>query len=479
LLLAFLVSVAVRLPSLNRPLSKHHEFNAAMVLVGCEGWAAAGGPQQVNFCPLINYANPGDVYYLQHPQVKDGKLHYLSFGPGQFLLPYYTGRLLHIPFTPLLLQIINLLLHLLSAWFVYRIVLLLMGNTAENIAKWAVLFFLFSAETLWFLGNGYVHESTVMPFFAAGLYFAVRFFIAPQSQTKGSVFLFGGIIFSGIFFDWLMLFFAAGVGLVALVRMLARKEKFAGLFVTTFIAAVAATGIVIWMYSSYYGADRFWALLLNKYETRNGLAGEPGSGSTQMAVQLLRHFTTGYLPLILLGGTALVLFFRRRIAMPKGIKILLLLHIPVFIYFLIFASFSAAHDYSVLKFSILFAVATAWLLSFILNNVFAKNVIAVFVIACSTVLYYYINPPGKKGFNGDAYSKEKNAGFFIKSVAQPDELVFHNMKDANWLAVYYYSKRNSMYMPDKDSAFRFFATTPAKKMVFINANGTMMAIRKD
>jgi hypothetical protein len=419
------------------------------------------------------------VYYLQHPQVKNGKLHYLSFGPGQFLLPYYTGRLLHIPFTPLLLQVINLLLHLVSAFFVYRIVLLLLGDTAGNIAKWAVLFFLFSAETLWFFGNGYVHESTVLPFFAAGSYLALLFFMKPKSCTRGNMLLFGGIVFAGIFFDWLMLFFATGVGVLAFGRMLARKERFTGLLVTIFVAAAAATGIIVWLYSSYYGADRFWALLLNKYETRNGLAGEPGSGSTKMTVKLLRHFATGYLPLLVLLGATLIVFFKRRKVMPPGIRILLLLHIPVFIYFLVFASFSAEHDYSVLKFSVLFSVITAWMLSFLTINIFSKNILVAIVLVCSAASYYYINPPGKKGFNGDAYSKEKEAGRFIVSNARPDELVLHNMKDANWLAVYYYSKRNSMYMPNQDSASRFFTTTPAKKMVFIDTEGELKATRRE
>lgn len=462
----FLVSVAVRLPSLNRPLSKHHEFNAAMVLVGCEGWVAAGGPQQTDFCPLINYANPGDVYYVQHPQVKDGKLYYLSFGPGQFIVPYYIGRLLHIPYTPLLLQLINLLAHLLSAWLLYRIVLLIAGNRGEAIAKWAVLFFLFSAETLWFFGNGYVHESMVMPFFLAGIYYALRLFTEPGFVNTKHIITLALVLFTGIFFDWLMVFFVAGVALMALCRMVQREKKQGLLFAVAALSGIAATVCIIGLYSSYYGWDRFWQLLLNKYGNRNGFAGDTSVSGTQIITAVAKHFATGYLPLLLLLAGGLVIYLRKRLRMGSGTKLFLLLQLPVLVYFLVFASFSAEHDYSVLKFSPLIAVLAAFAISAISTKGNIQLTAALLVTALGVALYYYINPPGARGFNGDAYAAERDAGTWIKENAQPGELVTHNMRNANWLAVYYYSKRNNVYMPDADSARRYFERTPAKGMVW-------------
>lgn len=447
-----------------------------MVLVGCEGWAAAGGPQAVNFCPLINYANPGDRYYIQHPQVKNGRLYYLSFGPGQFLLPYAAGKILNIPFTPLLLQIINLLAHLVTAFFVYRVALLLFREN-KAAAQTAVLFFLFSAETLWFFGNGYVHESMVMPFFAAGLYLCLRFFFRPETITILNCFLFAGIVFAGIFFDWLMLFFATGAGLAALYRWVKERNGYGLLFFSCLVSAVAATGLIIWLYSAHYGAERFWNLLLNKYETRNGLAGEAGGGSGKIVLRLVKHFLTGYLPLLLLMFALLVLFLKRKRA--KTLNVFLLLHIAVLVYFLVFASFSAEHDYSVLKFSILFSVLAAYLLYEPGFSKKIKTIITGTTVAAGVVLYLYINPPGKESFNGDEYAIEKNAGLFIKAHSEPNELVFHNLPDVNWLSVYYYSKRNSMFMPDADSAYRFLLTTPARKMLFADFSGEPKLVRRE
>lgn len=442
-----------------------------MVLVGCEGWAAAGGPQTTHFSPLINYNHAGDVYYIEHPQVKDGKLYYLSFGPGQFVVPYYTGKLLNIPYTPLLLQVINLLVHLLCGWLLYRIVLLLSGNKNDRAAKWAVLFFFFSAETLWFFGNGYVHESMVMPFFLAGIYYALKIFAGQEMGNSRNTFMLGLVIFAGVFFDWLMLFFAAGVSLMAMYGMLRKKEKQWAIFLVSAIAGLAALGGIIWLYSSYYGAERFWNLLLNKYGNRNGFAGDTSVSGTTMIISLAKHFATGYLPLLLLLTGGLFVFLRKRKDIPAPMKIFLLLNIPALVYFLAFVSFSAEHDYSVLKFSVLISVLSG----FALNSFFVKKnsqlAAAFIIVALNAALYYYINPPGKKGFNGDDYAIEQRAGLLIKTHAQPDELVTHNMRNANWLAVYYYSKRNSLYMPDADSARRFFEGTPAGKMVFVDVVG--------
>lgn len=439
-----------------------------MVLVGCEGWQAAGGPSTTNFSPLINYANAGDVYYIEHPQVKDGKLHYLSFGPGQFVVPYYTGRLLQMPYTPLLLQLINLLAHLLCGWLLYRIVLLLSGNKDDTIAKWAVLFFFFSAETLWFFGNGYVHESMVMPFFLAGIYYALRLFTEPGFTGTRNIIALGAVIFAGIFFDWLMLFFAAGVSLMALYGMLKRKKKQSAIFLISAISGMAAVGCIVWMYSSYYGADRFRDLLLNKYGNRNGFAGDTSVSGTKIFTGLVKHFATGYLPLLLLLVGVLLVFLRKRKRIASNMGIFLLLNVPALVYFLAFVSFSAEHDYSVLKFSVVISVLAAFAVSALFPKKKTQLVIALMITVLNLGLYYYINPPGSKGFNGDAYATEQNAGKLIKEKARPGELVTHNMRNANWLAVYYYSKRNSMYMPDADSANRYFQKTPAGKMVFVD-----------
>ena len=67
LILFFVLSVVIRLPHLDRPLSKHHEFNPAVILMGLESWKEAGGPEKFNYIPLLTYQNAADTLLEKGP----------------------------------------------------------------------------------------------------------------------------------------------------------------------------------------------------------------------------------------------------------------------------------------------------------------------------------------------------------------------------------------------------------------------------
>ena len=56
LLLIFFISVIIRIPNLDRPLSKHHEFNAALILIPIDNWNQTS-PFDFNFGPVMSYQN--------------------------------------------------------------------------------------------------------------------------------------------------------------------------------------------------------------------------------------------------------------------------------------------------------------------------------------------------------------------------------------------------------------------------------------
>src|SRR5687767_9329605 len=89
-LLLFMVSVLLRLPNLNRPLSKHHEYNTAVILVNIESWRQAGGGNLFHYIPLLNFQNPGDKRPENLPNIDSkGNMLYLSFAPGWYVIPYF------------------------------------------------------------------------------------------------------------------------------------------------------------------------------------------------------------------------------------------------------------------------------------------------------------------------------------------------------------------------------------------------------
>src|SRR5436189_51957 len=65
LLAIFLLSVAVRLPQLNRPLSRHHEFCTAIALRVMQIWYD-NGIEKYNYNPVMTYSNNADKFINNH-----------------------------------------------------------------------------------------------------------------------------------------------------------------------------------------------------------------------------------------------------------------------------------------------------------------------------------------------------------------------------------------------------------------------------
>ena len=119
----FLLSVIVRLPNLNRPLSKHHEFVTGVSLLPMQIFSMEGAATY-NFSPVMSYPNKADKHIKNHAsRLKDaeGNYYYISHPPLAYLLPHFTFTLLNIKPTALALQLFNLLFHFITALFVFKI----------------------------------------------------------------------------------------------------------------------------------------------------------------------------------------------------------------------------------------------------------------------------------------------------------------------------------------------------------------------
>ena len=73
LLVAFAISVLVRVPTLNRPLSHHHEFCTAVVMTTLENWWDAG-ISNYHCAPVMNWQNPTDKF-INNGVCTTGKMH--------------------------------------------------------------------------------------------------------------------------------------------------------------------------------------------------------------------------------------------------------------------------------------------------------------------------------------------------------------------------------------------------------------------
>ena len=68
LLLIFLVSIIIRIPNLNRPISKHHEFCTAVALRIIQIWDEVG-ISTYDFNPVMTYPNESDKYINNYGSV--------------------------------------------------------------------------------------------------------------------------------------------------------------------------------------------------------------------------------------------------------------------------------------------------------------------------------------------------------------------------------------------------------------------------
>src|SRR5579871_5317879 len=110
IILLFLLSVLVRVPDLNRPLSKHHEFCTAVSLRIMQIWADSG-VTSYHFNPIMSYTGAANKY-INNQTLSDpdtgGNEYYKSYPPGGYLLPYFIFTVLHIYPDVLPIQIYNL-----------------------------------------------------------------------------------------------------------------------------------------------------------------------------------------------------------------------------------------------------------------------------------------------------------------------------------------------------------------------------------
>jgi hypothetical protein len=468
ILAALAVSVLVRLPVMNRPLSKHHEFNAAMVLNVCQSWQLNGGPTVFGFCPLIYFGKPGDAYYDSHFHVKDNKVFYLSFGPGQFLLPYAAGQLLNQPYTPLLLQILAILLHIISTLFLWRIVPLVSPQypQKEKAALLTALLFLFTPITLWFFGNGYVHESAVLPFVLAALYCYLKYHQQPKAGWLAGI-LVAGI--AGIFTDWLMVFVMAALtvhGLMHFFRQGRKKEQML-LCAITGTTVLAGMSILYWAYSSYFGTQGLADYFRSASAARQMGGGGDHYTAGNIALRMLQHLGTGYGTLLSVIPLYFIWGKRNHHRQFTNNSLLPLLFICTLLYFLAFAQFSAEHDYSALKFSYLFAIVAG----LVLANIRRHQLVTTAIIAVNVLLFYFINRPGSIARNGDRYAKARDWGMSIAANSQPDECIAMPPHNENHPAIMYYAQRNIFVFGNDTMLRRYQQKSLVKKFCVVRIEG--------
>lgn len=466
-LVLFAVSILLRLPNLNRPLSKHHEYNTAVILVDIESWRQAGGGSQFHYTPLLNYQNPGDKCPQRLPQIdSSGNILYLSFGPGWYVFPYFVFQLFHLPVVPVYLQVINLVFNLAAVILLFLLCDQLIPDTQPRKYYRVILtcvLFMYSPGILWFLGNGYVTTGIMMPIVMAALLVLIPMLQSAEKIRAPRLVLLGLLIILLAYIDWFILFIAA-VSSVWLLFKIRKDKRYALLLIVMAIACISGIALIFLQFASYAGRENVIFCWLNRFKDRS--IPDRGWPFFAMAGYVCQHIVTSYLPVLL------VLFFAATGLRLKKIKINHsgseslfqgIYAISILLYNFILLQWSSDHEFALIPLSILLAFSGAGLTMRLVNIRGFYIVTASFLIlACAQ--YYLINRPGKVSWNGDHFDVYQQLGQELKTTP-PDYKLFMNH---HWTAVIdFYAKRNITPVDNIDSARAYMKRWGISKAVWI------------
>ena len=490
LIAIFLLSVLVRLPNINRPLSKHHEFVTAISLQVIDIWQLDGAAKY-DFNPVMNYPGAANKYINKFASTTgkmvdaEGNYYYVSHPPFAYIFPYLVFQLFDIKATVLAIEIFNLAVNFISALFVYLIIGLLRGKKSFESIDWTGLVgfvvYVFNAGVLWFQCNTYMSDILVHLFFVVGVYYLLRLYIHKKSSGKAFI-LYAATLFLMIYTSWLGIFFAFSVFLYSVIWL--RKERsFKTVILITVLVSIAAIGLFVYQYSLITGLEGYLAQMKDRLQLRSGWRESSSllmhiKSSLNFSIIILFNYTTSYFPIILLLG-----FFVYRIINKHQLHLkfnernflfiwasvipIILLHI--------FLSEYSGHDFTTLYGSLFLSVAIA-LLYDKLNRTQAIPVsrlqlMILLSVVISVASYYYINRPGKFSLKGDEYSISKQLGLEIRNTAANDAVIF-TIGNANINPqLMYYAERNIKEINTKEEAVNFLRIRNIKRgFIYYSSN---------
>jgi len=219
------------------------------------------------------------------------------------------------------------------------------------------------------------------------------------------------------------------------------------LIIVTGIGGGAA--IFVWQAFSLLGSSTAMKNLSGKFLFRTaGLSASTFSIVKDISI----HFITAFLPLlVLLILLRLIAFARRKsIQINTPSKLFYQILLPALIlYNLIFLSWTKIHEFSILYYGPVFAIAIGNILPGLFNGKVICITMLVSTVFCAAE-FYLINPPGTTGFNKVPYDTYKKLGLDIARRTNKEQVIFSNIRMLP--PVTYYAKRLVTYSNSPEEA---------------------------
>ncbi len=491
LLLLFGVSVAIRLPYLNRSLDGHHEWLTAQTLVIHSIWYERG-IGACGFSPIVTFALPTDKNIFT-PMGKilspaSGDYYYTSQPPFGYILPYLVLASLGLRPDVLPLEIFNLSVHLACILLVFLIISRLASHNGvrrpEIPALAGVAVYTFMPVALWFHGNVYGFEILVQVFFLLAIYLFLRVLERPAHPAWLYTAL-AANAFCMSYTEWLGVLFAFSVGLYAIFHFRDGMVRWA--FVAVVAGTAAALCLTFVQYSQIAGVEEFLRRATSTYLKRSGLSNALSLDNSSLLnwkawERVIRHYVNGFglLPFVfaiaafaIVCGKSIKDMAVRFGPMERAVVLLSLL--PIITHHLVFFDFTVIHDFSVLKdavFLSLLAGVLCYLLQGMADGGFALsgrrqllNKGLMLAFACS--LLVGIGQFWK--LNRDSNDNFRETGKLVARTAQPDEVIFAVMEEL-CPQIVFYAHRNIAEFWGEQSARELIRKNGARRGIIFEIN---------
>ena len=475
---AFLASVAVRLPQLNRPLSAHHEFCTAFTLIALTNWYEDGFAAH-HGVPSGGFVREGEALLSPEQFSRNERaihLYYFSHPPLAYDLPYLVFSILRIAPNVMGVQVFNLLFHLITAFALFFAVREIFPSTPNTAAPlFAAVLYLFMPAPLWFHGNVYMSDMFVQNFWVLHLIYAIRLFRANGAIPIGLLVLFGVTLFLTVYTSWLGVFAAITAIVLAVWQWWKERDpKWTGVILMSILAVLLALGLTAWRYLRVIDAQALVAHFADRFAVRGTFA--MTDGPWPLLRELVINYRMGFLPVLLLLFVLTIVFIRGKAGSMKearGLPVFIALTgLPVLLDHALLLQY-AEHDFAALKAGpLLCGLAAVGLASLP-----QRWAIGALVTTClAGVLYFYrINP--LPGTDNGRYAVEMDLGHAIAKEAAPDEVVFA-IGLSTEPQVVWYAHRNVLGVASIEQAQNFLRERGQTRGVVFRSSGNELSVER-
>jgi hypothetical protein len=496
LLCVFLVSIGVRQFGINNVVDNTNHPDIFM-LETLKIWGQRG-LADCHFSPIQTFGHPGDkgIAYYKRLESKQGDNYFVSFPPFSFLLAYGLLKLAHLIPGKLAIQVLNLALHLVSAFFIYMIVFEASSKNAElkhrclaglhipSMVAYGI--YLFTPVLMYVHVAVFCPEIVGLAFWVIALYFTMNWFNSASDRKNAKALLLGSIVFLMIYTEWIGLFY---VGVLLFILLKSRKEesrKHLFLIRTLICSTVLSLSLTIFQYGLIDGPSALFHAFLIRFSERSGLRDSAHSDLGYNYLNLASYprlwsiIESGFFPLVyFLAGMLLLILFLKGYrylyaGIRKDIRLLSLAILPGILHLLVFFNSSVIHGHCISVLGPGAAIASGilayWAQQYpvLQKSYWWRNVLPVailFLVIFSSGFYYYHswNRPKKD------YSFLTKAASLIQKDAGDEDALFLNVQTelANpELFISYAANRNMACARDSIQAVELFRKSKKRRGVF-------------